>query len=108
MSPAGMPEHYPTALLLDGTTRWIIWTGDDTDGVVVENGFVITFDDLDALAAYAGDQGLALSPTAEIDLDEAREWTSEPAVEPILDALNMATDIARSTGGRFQPGDEID
>jgi hypothetical protein len=103
-------KRYPLTLLLDGRTVHMLWTSDEdgfNDHVLVNDGRVVSFADLESLRRYAREQELLLDPDdpSHVDLDAAAEWLrsgGEPDVVVLLNAWNLSWDVGNAIGGGFE------
>lgn len=92
-------EYFPCLFRLGSADHYVIWYSDDRDGLVRENGRVVTFPSLAELHAYALQRSLKLQPAevARYDWDSVERWCDEPvasgiSVGPFLNAWNMVLD----------------
>jgi len=92
-------EYFPCLFRFGSADHYVIWYSDDRDGLVREDGRVVTFPSLAELHAYALQRSLKLQPAevARYDWDSVERWCDEPvaigiAVGPFLNAWNMVLD----------------
>ena len=101
-------KHYVVAVTRRQRQLFLLWFGNDEDGLVTDNAAVLrTFATADAAVAFARKAVLELgdeSPTF-YDLDEVEAWADAPTpgapLDALLNAWNLLTDIARSVGNRI-------
>lgn len=93
-------EYFPVLFRLGSANHYVIWYSDDRDGLLREDGRVVTYPSLEELHAYAGPRGLKLQPAkvARYDWDSIEQWCDEPvadgiALGPFLNAWNMILDM---------------
>lgn len=92
-------EYFPCLFRIEGVDHYVIWYSDDRDGLVRENGRVVSWCSLAKLCAYAAHRGLTLQ-SAEVtayNWDAIERWCDDPlasgiAVGSFLDAWNMILD----------------
>lgn len=108
-------SYYRLLYALDGRRAFLIWSSNDSDGVVVEEGLVVSFSSEDALRAFAARHRLALVEEEPIlhDLDAVQAWVSCPRSETVscsvaLAAWNLFGDIARSLPSAGAGFSEVD
>lgn len=96
-------SYYRLLYKLDGRNAFLIWFSNDPDGVVVQDGRMLSFSSDDLLCQFAAQAGLALADeTPRLhDLDSVQAWLSCPHRDTIdcsatLSAWNLFGDIARS------------
>jgi hypothetical protein len=107
-------EYFPCLFRLGSADHYVIWYSDDRDGLVREDGRVVTFHSLGELHAYALQRDLEIQP-AEVpkyDWDSIERWchapvASEIAVDAFLNAWNMVLDTlpACDQSGSFSHAD---
>lgn len=97
-----MRQFYPVQIRVDGQVHWLVWFGDEIDGVVCDGQRLRSFASLSELQAYASHQALNLLGDVSIfDLDAAMSWSGDPDPSEVLDAWNLFKDIASSLGSPF-------
>jgi len=116
-----MRLSYPVWIRFNGCDRALIWqtddgtqvTDEDTDGVLVLDGKIVTAPTSEALTTVAARHGLELedSDGGVQVLDDVEELLELPATEEtcaqVLDAWNLFADIARSVSATLNDtGDE--
>jgi hypothetical protein len=106
------PQYFPLLYRLYSEERYLIWSSNDEDALVVgADGLIPSFKDIAQLRAYADVNCYRLQNEEPIlhDLDWVAAWTKAPVV-PIdcvkaLAAWNLFSDVARSmpdSGTAFQ------
>src|SRR5262249_55874847 len=92
-------EYFACLFKLGNVDYYVIWYSNGRDGLVREDGRVMTFPTLEALQAYAIRHELKVKPeeTARYDWDAVERWCNEPtaaeiAVDSFLNAWNMIVD----------------
>jgi hypothetical protein len=108
-------EFFACLFRLDGTDHYVLWSTNDVDGLVRDNGRIVRFSSLAALHAYASTQGRVVNagePTI-YDWDRIQRWCDRPvapeiAPDPFLTAWNMLGDSRRpaKTTGLFAHADQ--
>ena len=104
-----MPEsrsHFAVCYKLDGTNRYFVWYGAETDGVLLAlPDRLATFPNLATLDGYLLQSGLRrdLSEPSHYDLDQLADWLSNPSAVAVdcpffLNCWNMLSDVTRSVG----------
>ncbi|MEO5877731.1 MAG: hypothetical protein ABIS86_09110 [Streptosporangiaceae bacterium] len=107
-----MRDFYPYGFRLDNQEHLLVWFCEDAepDGVIVNDGRLVSHADLDGLYDYARVTGLRLVDDTElswVDLDAIAFWTVvgdevEPDCVELLNAWNLFSDAAHSLGVPLQ------
>ena len=98
--------HFALMYRLDGCDRFLIWFGDDPDGVVLApDGRVATFANLADVEHFFAQHDLAWEEDRpkRYDFDELARWLEQPAADTVdcpafLEAWNLLSDVAVSVG----------
>jgi hypothetical protein len=106
--------YYPIGFTLDGQDRFFLWYTMDVpengpDRVLLDpDGFLLTFDEVEALHAYVCSEGLILDPAIpstwfNLDFDAVEAWCASPTTNSIecdefLGAWNMMDDVLLTMG----------
>jgi len=114
MSPDDPPADatfYAYAFRIDGTYRFVLWYGDEEDGLVRQDGRVVTRASLREILDVAAARGLAVESDepAVYDWDWMERWCAAPSPDTIdpsdhLNAWNMLLDVipVGAGDGRFR------
>jgi hypothetical protein len=102
-------QYCVIALKLEGRTWYLIWISgsDHPDQVLEEAGRVLVFDDRESLCRHAEGHHIDLAASKlepVFDIDAVADWVKgdeEPDPVVLLNAWNLAWDIANSTGVAF-------
>jgi len=108
-------KYFPLLYRLNAEDRYLIWMSNESDRVVADDrGFVLTFEDISAVQAYADTRHYELKreEAKRQDLDWVATWLKKEGMpvdcHEALAAWNLFSDVARSvhgTGGNFQQRD---
>ena len=108
-------KYFPHLYRLDAEDRYLIWISNESEGVVADaEGFVLTFNDADAVRSHADLKHYQLEDEEPIlqDLDWVGTWLNTPGM-PVncveaLNAWNLFSDVARSIQGRGRAFERLD
>lgn len=97
------PSYYRLLYKLDGRNAFLIWFSNDCDGIVAQDGRMLSFSNDDLLRQFAAQARLVLADETPMphDLDSVQAWLLCPRRDTIdcsatLSAWNLFGDIARS------------
>lgn len=98
-----MSEHYIVRFTWREALHFVIWYTNSEDGIVVNNGKPVVFNDIDECKQFAHLSGIAILEESlnRYDFDRISEWVSAPKADLIesdhfLDAWNLVDDIVSS------------
>lgn len=107
--------YYPLLYRLDGRDAFLLWCSNDHDGVMAQDGRILSFSSDAALRRFAARHRISLEDEAPTlhDLDAVHTWVGEPRGDTIdcallLNAWNLFADIARSLPGSGADFSELD